>query len=426
MATQSQTSKASGAKKPYIRIMTDKRREQNRRAQKVYRERLKKKLEELNEQQQHDDPEETLAADDEGLPTNVVPGSASNLPNSENSRARVFDLADAFTAAGDLPLQGGGGMFPALQFQIGAEPLSPESSEGTFVHTNDEDYGDMDMRLIWETPVTERQPTPPMSSDSTSLTLFSPQRPLSTSSAGLADPYMNVMRLVGESNLEASIAVGLSIRISRSSYVNDHPSWFPTCYVAQTQCIGVPPERLVKVPYKFTQGTMHLPIALKEEIDSIRQPLRPTPAQLLHAHPTYLDCIVFPHFREQAVIASHRGQLDHGALFMDLMGGGLVCWGGMSGKSNRHGKAGRNGSRDSRDSVAWSSRSWEAKRWFLKKWTWLIGTEEDEEARADTDGIWRGSRWWQDMRGEDDSDDEESFTSRMGCMDTVVEGADSM
>jgi hypothetical protein len=414
MATQSQTSKASGApKKPYVRIMTDKRREQNRRAQKVYRERLKKKLEALDEQPA---PEAVSITDE--LPADSVSeiGEPVGSISSDNlqPKGRVLDLADAFTAAGDLQLQGGGPMFAGLQFQIGAEPLSPDSEGAHFNHTNDEDYGDMDMRLIWETPVTETQPTPATSGDSTSITLFSPQRPPSTSSSGLADPYMNVMRLVGESNLEASIAVGLSIRISRSSYVNDHPSWFPTCYVAQTQCIGVPPERLVKVPYKFTQGTMHLPIALKEEIDSIRQPLRPTPAQLLHAHPTYLDCIVFPHFREQAVIASHRGQLDHGSLFMDLMGGGLVCWGGMSGKSNRHGKAGRQGGRDSRDSVAWSSRSWEAKRWFLKKWTWLIGTVEDEEARADTDGIWRGSRWWQDMRGEDDSDDEESFTSSMG------------
>ena len=38
------------AKKPYVRIVTDKRREQNRRAQKAYRERLKKKLEVLEEQ----------------------------------------------------------------------------------------------------------------------------------------------------------------------------------------------------------------------------------------------------------------------------------------------------------------------------------------------------------------------------------------
>ena len=38
------------SRKPYVRIVTDKRREQNRRAQKAYRERLKKKLEDLEEQ----------------------------------------------------------------------------------------------------------------------------------------------------------------------------------------------------------------------------------------------------------------------------------------------------------------------------------------------------------------------------------------
>ena len=40
----------SKAKKPYVRVLTDKRREQNRRAQKNYREKLKRKLEDLEDQ----------------------------------------------------------------------------------------------------------------------------------------------------------------------------------------------------------------------------------------------------------------------------------------------------------------------------------------------------------------------------------------
>ena len=38
------------AKKSHVRLITDKRREQNRKAQKVYRDKLKRKLEDLEEQ----------------------------------------------------------------------------------------------------------------------------------------------------------------------------------------------------------------------------------------------------------------------------------------------------------------------------------------------------------------------------------------
>lgn len=57
--------------------------------------------------------------------------------------------------------------------------------------------------------------------------------------------------------------------------------------------------------------------------------------------------------------------------------------------------------------VAWDTRSWEAKKWFLKKWEWLVGSEEEEELRGDVFGIWRGSRWWWRMRGEEDDQEEE-------------------
>jgi hypothetical protein len=152
---------------------------------------------------------------------------------------------------------------------------------------------------------------------------------------------------------------------------------------------------------------MNITPELHDHLEGVKPPMRPTPAQLLNPHPTYLDCIVFPHFREHAVKASVDGILDHSQLFVDIMHGGLVCWGGMSGLSNRHGRSTKSGKRDMRESVAWSTRSWEAKKWFLKKWTWLIGTEEEEEARGDVDGIWKGSRWWWAMRGEEDTDDDD-------------------
>ncbi len=57
------------------------------------------------------------------------------------------------------------------------------------------------------------------------------------------------------------------------------------------------------------------------------------------------------------------------------------------------------------DMVPWSTRSWEARRWFLEKWGWLVGSQEEEEAEGDSEGIWGSSRWWWEVRGEVDNDD---------------------
>jgi hypothetical protein len=124
----------------------------------------------------------------------------------------------------------------------------------------------------------------------------------------------------------------------------------------------------------------------------------------MHSHPNYLDCVIFPYLREQAVKASVLGKLDHVEFFLDLMHGGLVCWGTSS--PEQMGRAGRRLGKGNRRGmgaqVPWDTRSWEARRWFLEKWKDLVGTEEEEEERGEADGIWRCSRWWWNLRGEED------------------------
>jgi hypothetical protein len=219
------------------------------------------------------------------------------------------------------------------------------------------------------------------------------------------------MRLWTEDNVEAAIAIAMAIGISRSDYLNDHPSRFPGCYVALNRPRDMAIARPIKYMFDGSEGQgwrngMEVTKELSEHMDLVKPALRPTPGQLLEPHPSYLDCVVFPWFREHAVRASVAGKLDHMELFMDIMNGGLVCWGAGSGMgTGRIGKKGV-GKRGMRESVAWDTRSWEARRWFLKKWEWLVGTEEDEERRGDVFGIWRGSRWWRRMRGDDDEDDD--------------------
>ena len=186
----------------------------------------------------------------------------------------------------------------------------------------------------------------------------SPQRtyPILQSLSALPCPYMNHLKLLGEMCFAATMAIALSLGISRSSYINDHPSPFPLTPLMSHA--HIPPD------------------------------LQPTFEQRTLVHPCYLDCIIFPHFRSRAIELSGRGELDHCSLFLDLMHDGLVCWGSQYACTD-DGTA-------MNASVPWSRYSWEAKPWFLEKWSVLL----DE---GDSDGIRSIRRSWSTSRGEDES-----------------------
>ncbi|KIW38602.1 uncharacterized protein PV06_09556 [Exophiala oligosperma] len=548
-------------KKKYVRVITEKRREQNRRAQKLYKERLKKKLVDLEGLAQSvgvvvvdgrpiDTKKTTTTPDVSTTKNKIIPtgtisddchrgsdlrrrSSPSSHPkgihdthdqsssetrphakrthNTQHQSSSLpgtipdtinLNLADAFTAAGDLPFASGpipGMNFSGRDIATPTPPPTTHDIESLFDPNLDpsllrnnihEDLDDVDLRHIWPmpprspgqtqetyspaallgdkrrsrkhhqhstamilTPQSTQYNSPPSrsgrsgmfpafganynhhssngtnhnnSSSSSNYIRFVPVQ-----ASHLPDPYSNHMRLWLEDNIEASIAVASAVGISRSEYINDHPSRFPGCYIKLNQ----PDNRSLTRPVRYTGfdypctggGVLHSdtrwPLGhgvlvtkeLQDHMDRVQPALRPTPAQLLQPHPSYLDCIVFPFVRERAICASTRGLLDHAELFLDLMHGGMVCWGGGSGTTTRAGRRDTGGdghrsttrSRGMAGDVAWDTRSWEAKRWFLKKWEWLVGSEEDEERRGDVLGIWRGSRWWWRMRGEEEDDDEE-------------------
>lgn len=419
----------NASKKHYVRQMTDRRREQNRKAQKVYRERIRKRLEDLEEQAASsgpigrvldghgsvpsssspakDTPQAVMSTNKDSTYLDTpasMPAPARTSPVSRASPAgtRTIDLADAFVAAGDLPM--GNNSF-AMPFLIGQTPEpdpEPELDHHHHIDHTHEDYGDLDLRAIWKLPPSARtqQYTPTYQKQSMTPMSVSSTRPFNRSNPfPLPDPFTNNLRITMINNIEASLAIGLAIGISRTAYIQDHPSRFPGCYVALNSSS---PKTLT---YAFFQDqVMTVTPLLQEHISSVKGALRPSPSQLTSPHPSYLDCIVFPHFRDLAVRASAEGILDHVSLFTDLMNGGLVCWGNASDASM---SSRRRRKRHMDDMVAWSTRSWEAKKWFLKKWAWLIGTEDDERERGDTEGIWLGSRWWWQMRGEIDSEDDD-------------------
>ncbi|RVX69815.1 hypothetical protein B0A52_06460 [Exophiala mesophila] len=238
----------------------------------------------------------------------------------------------------------------------------------------------------------------------------------------LSSPQMNHLRINSLNLIEASISIGAVMGISRSAYLNDHPSQLPGCYVylngvttnPSSTTTTISPLRTSLYVFSPTQSLSVTPELYAHIAHTIKSSssLRPSPAQLTTPHPAYLDCIIFPHMRDAAVRASAEGILDHVSLFTDLLNGGLVCWGGGSdslGLSRRR----RMRDRSMADGVAWSTRSWEARPWFLRKWSWLIGSEEEERSRGDSEGVWAGSRWWRGMRGED-SEEEDDYDEEEG------------
>ncbi|KIW68510.1 hypothetical protein PV04_04450 [Phialophora macrospora] len=188
----------------------------------------------------------------------------------------------------------------------------------------------------------------------------------------LPSPCRNHLQLVGESCWAATMAIAQSLGISMQAYVNDHPSPFST--------------------------------ASNAGIHTIPVDLRPTAYQLIIPHPSYLDCIPFPHFRSMAIYLSSMKRLDHCSLFLDLMHDGMICW-GRERASAPYG-------RSMRDGVAWNKRSWEVRKWFWRKWSWIArmtveGVDAgmdavapvavqpgDEEEFDDEDGMLSGSQWW--------------------------------
>ncbi|KAM5386996.1 hypothetical protein ACJZ2D_000289 [Fusarium nematophilum] len=122
-----------------------------------------------------------------------------------------------------------------------------------------------------------------------------------------------------------------------------------------------------------------------EDVD-VPLDLLPTPIQRsLPHHPCY-DLIPWPSFRSNAIRLSSMDPplIDEDDLCLDMLGGGLRCWGSTMGSTHGRGHG-----------MPWDSRSWEARPWFLKKWKILIGGDDDDISRT--------SAWWRCLQGDDES-----------------------
>ncbi|KAL9624206.1 MAG: hypothetical protein Q9160_001453 [Pyrenula sp. 1 TL-2023] len=355
-------------KKSYPRKLTDKRREQNRQAQKSYRERQKRRIEEL---------EKKVEEKGVALPsTEATTSYGSSVEDSNASTATVpnitfepFEIGEEVPGPSfgdfELDIRGGG--------ELGTMNETPQSfgyDESALLSSSLEE----NLTGLWPSPPLS-EPMDAMlgmgesSASATGALVPSPaySGPASPARASTDPAFLNNhLTMSAENCLSAVFEIAASIGITRESYVNDHQSPFYRSAIVNATCASV--DAVARI-----------------EADSYRYlhpDLRPSTTQVVFPHFSYLDCIIWPRFRERALRAAIEGKLDHYELFMDCIDGGIVCWGNQQ---NQKGKGMNRG-------IACDQRSWEARPWFIKKWGWLVGGEDEE--------VIRGSRWWRFMRGE--------------------------
>jgi hypothetical protein len=134
--------------------------------------------------------------------------------------------------------------------------------------------------------------------------------------------------------------------------------------------------------------------ACLNDYTSLKTHLRPCAAQLMQRHHPWIDVFPFPTLRERAIKLAYceEPMIDEDDFCNDLTEG-LVCWGSVNG----------DGSSAMGSGAPWDVRSWEAQPWFLKKWWIVIGDAEGE--------IYKQTQWWRQMRGERFCDQRSLFTS---------------
>ncbi|KAH8737752.1 hypothetical protein BGZ61DRAFT_438936 [Ilyonectria robusta] len=102
--------------------------------------------------------------------------------------------------------------------------------------------------------------------------------------------------------------------------------------------------------------------------------LRPTRKQIVTNHHPFLDAIPFTDIRDNLI--AYADEIDEDEFFHDSLNH-MTCWGSVKGAHT---------------GSPWDSRSWEASELFLQRWELIVGGEDGQ--------LTRQSRWWRSLRGE--------------------------
>ncbi|EER24922.1 hypothetical protein CPC735_015200 [Coccidioides posadasii C735 delta SOWgp] len=190
-------------------------------------------------------------------------------------------------------------------------------------------------------------------------------------SATAADPYANNLRIEKVCTITALYALGMHVGITEEMICADES--FSPFFRSITEST----DDMIKAN---TIGTV------QRIFKTLKPDLRPSSEQITIQHHPYIDILPFPTLRKNLI--THQEEIDEDEFFLDILTG-LVCWGGAGiGRKDREDSTGY-----ASTGTPWDVRSWEARVWFLKKYWTLLGGEDGELVRQ--------SEWWRSIRGDD-------------------------
>jgi Domain of unknown function (DUF3425) len=370
---------------------SEKRRAQNRAAQKTYREKRKKRLQEL----------EQLAVS-AGLLSKSTPSSSASASESPPDIDRLMDLPVTSTV------------------ELSDKTLPEVSLESTSLFQSDDLFP---QSLSLDPPSTE-----PWQSSKIAPTLEAEWATLSNGLSSFADfpdhhPFadnLDIVRNISESdsnNSNDSNAYQISKSTRRSLYKDTRNSFTVSGYYPIVKLKHADPLantlRLHQTTlcWAFYQNVLHIGLdesicadnssspfyrpeaagesdvliqSVQNTFSCLKRDLRPTKEQITTPHPGYIDVLPFPEVRSRIIelLANDPPLFDEDEFWHDIENDALMCWGSISLRPGNHSSPG---------GAPWDARSWEAKTWFLAKWSFVVGGEDGELSRS--------SSWWREMRG---------------------------
>lgn len=348
------------------RVITAKRKEQNREAQKRYRE------SEAEEFPLYE-PDLLIGEKKKAGPSWKASSDLTEYPRISNVEELLmtpygFDSTDFSTSASLDNLRiGDDGSLETLIY--GSSSSSDPFSGSDFNSLLYEQQPSLNSSLNWQYPaptIIQTMSPPPVEALELLEISYSPSEERSSSSTShLPSPYRNHIRLnrlcLYAACYENVLQMGISIEIAET----------PRCPSPFYQS---PPISKEQNPVSF-QISSTCGANLKPD-------LQPSTIQRTHPHEIYLDVYPFPKWRDKVIqlLSISPPAFDEMELKRDLDRDGLICWGSMGGKGS---------------GTPWDSRSWEAQKWFLEKW-WFLAKDS---------GVDTQSEWWRMMRGEDEKDE---------------------
>ncbi|KAH7162596.1 hypothetical protein B0J13DRAFT_14502 [Dactylonectria estremocensis] len=334
------SAKPSAPKRVVRRRDPDKRRLQNRMAQKTYREKQKKRINEL----------ERRAEASVSVNTQLNNQQMVLMPQSGLNNISTQASFDTMTIN---PLQ----LQPNTASSAAVTTISPEQGGGAGEIW---DQGSLspsfDQWLIEAYPVDNSGP-PVIFFNCGCPILHIPSQSPFVLLPVIPDLRMNTLRIEIMCSMAAMLENCLHVGITQTMFCADEsvsPFYRPQ--------IDAPAERA------------NLVDSVQRGFRGLHFDLRPTRKQIITNHHPFLDVIPFTDLRDNLI--EYADEIDEDEFFHDSLNH-LTCWGGVKGAHT---------------GSPWDSRSWEASEIFLQRWALIVGGEDGE--------LTRQSRWWRSLRGD--------------------------